>query len=170
VGQNTANGAMLGPGEWSLVPPGSDDFTVYGGADVVGRAREWALGHQYLLYRGPAERCVHGLYRMDSCTFSVCTSVGMDHTQIWVQHDGAGAFILTHPYVKEIPASLHTYAEMHGLQVDSDPVDRWYQDGALPIRLTIPDSWPLWPIERDAAVLLHTQPITWPTEETQPAD
>jgi len=41
---------------------------------------------------------------------------------------------------------------------------RWYNDRALPIRLTIPDNWPLWPIERDAAVLLHTQPITWPEE------
>jgi hypothetical protein len=34
----------------------------------------------------------------------------------------------------------------------------------LPIRLTIPDDWPLWPIERDVAVLLHTQPITWPED------
>ncbi|MFL6140436.1 MAG: hypothetical protein ACJ72N_01025 [Labedaea sp.] len=81
-----------------------------------------------------------------------------------MQHDGRSAFILTHPYVDEIPASLRTYAEMHGLRVDSYPFDRWYGDTALPIRLTIPDDWPLWPIERDAAVLLHTQPITWPED------
>ncbi|MEU8024693.1 hypothetical protein AB0B88_21030 [Micromonospora haikouensis] len=160
--QHTADGAMLGTGNWSLVPPGSDDFEVYGGADTVERARQWALQQYLLLYRGPAQACVHGLYRMDSCTFSACTSVGMDHTQIWVQHDGRGAFLLTHPYVDEVPKSLRVYADMHGLRVRSDPFDGWYGHGALPIRLTIPTSWPLWPIERDAALLLHTQPVQWP--------
>lgn len=162
--QYTAKGTMVEPA-WSLIPPGSDDFMVYGGADTVRRAQEWALSRRYLLYSGPAERCVHGLYRMDSCTFSICTSVGMDHTHIWVEHDGKGAFLLTHPYVEKIPTLLRTYAEMHGLQVDSYQFDRWYDDGALPIRLTIPENWPLWPIERDAVMLLHTQPIKWPREE-----
>jgi hypothetical protein len=165
VKQHTAKGAMLGSSEWSLVPPGSDDFQVYGGPDTVRRAQEWALARKYLLYRGPAEKCVHGLYRMDSCPLGACTSVGMDHTQIWVRHDGRGAFILTHPYVDEIPTRLLTYAEMHGLRVDEDPSDQWYGDNALPIRLTIPDNWPLWPIERDSVVLLHTQPISWPGED-----
>ncbi|MEU7617253.1 hypothetical protein AB0B27_14335 [Micromonospora rifamycinica] len=163
--QHTADGGMLGAGTWSLVPPGSDDFTVYGGSDTVKRAREWALRHQVLLYRGPAQACVHGLYRMDSCTFSACTSVGLDHTQIWVQHDGRGAFLLTHPYDDEVPESLRVYADMHGLRVDSYPSDGWYGHGTLPIRLTIPDSWPLWPIERDAVLLLHTQPVTWPDDD-----
>jgi hypothetical protein len=152
---------MLG-GKWSLVPPGSDEFVLYGGADTVRRAQEWALGNKYLLYRGPAEKCVHGLYRMDSCTFPACTSAGMDHSQIWVQHDGRSAFILTHLYKDEIPKRLRTYAEVHGLRVNSSPLDRWYGDNALPIRLTIPEGWPLWPIERDAVLLLHTQPISWP--------
>lgn len=116
-------------------------------------------------YRGPAEHCVHGLYRMDSCTFRACTSVGMDHTQIWLQHDGRGAFLLTHPYVDEIPKRLRLYAEMHGLTVNSSPLDRWYGDSALPIRMTIPENWPLWPIERDAVVLLHTQPVVWPAQD-----
>jgi hypothetical protein len=164
VEQHTANGANLGAGGWSLVPPGSADFTIYGGADTVRRAKEWAFDHQHLLYRGPAESCVHGLYRMDVCTFSACTSVGMDHTQIWVQHDARSAFILTHPYVDEIPDSLRTYAKMHGLSVESYPFDHWYHSRALPIRLTIPENWPLWPIERDAAVLLHTQPVKWPED------
>jgi hypothetical protein len=164
VKQLKADGAVLGRGEWSLVPPGSDDFEVCGGADTVHRAQQWALAHRYLLYRGPAQTCVHGLYRMDSCTFSACTSVGMNHTQIWLQHDGRGAFILTQPRADEIPESLRTYANMHGLRVDSYPSDGWYNDKARPIRLTIPDDWPLWPIERDAAVLLHTQPIIWPEE------
>jgi hypothetical protein len=43
VKQHTAKWTILGAGEWSLVPPGSDDFQVYGGADTVRRAREWAL-------------------------------------------------------------------------------------------------------------------------------
>ena len=150
---------------WSLVPPGSDDFDVPGRADTARRAQEWALAHKYLLYCGPADRCVHGLYRMGDCTFSVCRSVGMDHTRIWLEQDGRGAFILTHPYVDEIPTPLCTYAKMHGLRVDSYPYDRWYHDDALPVRLTIPDGWPLWPIERDAVVLLYTTPINWPEED-----
>lgn len=163
--QRTAHGSMIGQAEWSLVPPGSDDFSVYGGADTVRRAQEWALAQQCLLYLGPAEKCVHGLYRMDTCAArSVCTSVGMDHTQIWVQHDARSAFILTQPYADEIPETLRTYAEMHGLRIDSYPFDGWYGHDTLPIRLTIPADWPLWPIERDAAVLLHTQPIEWPEE------
>ena len=76
-----------------------------------------------------------------------------------------GAFLLTHPYVDEIPQSLDIYAEMHALRVDSSPLDDWYHDQALPIRLTIPKGWPLWPIERDAAVVLYTQPVTWPGAE-----
>ena len=162
--QHTAQGPMLATSDWSLIPPGSDDFTVYGGTDTVRRARAWAFDQQVLLYQGPAAHCVHGLYRMDSCVIPACTSVGMDHTQIWVSHDARSAFILTHPYVTEIPGPLRTYAEMHGLTVDSYRFDRWYDDSALPIRLTIPDNWPLWPIERDSAILLHTQPIAWPTE------
>ena len=163
--QRTANGSGLGAGDWSLVPPGSEDFEVYGGADTVARAKKWAFDQQLLLYRGPAQACVHGLYRMDVCTFPACTSVGLDHTQIWVQHDARGAFILTHPYVDDIPEQLEMYAAMHGLRVDTLRFDGWYDDTALPIRLTIPESWPLWPIERDAVVLLHTQPIEWPPAE-----
>ncbi|WP_018788926.1 hypothetical protein [Micromonospora sp. CNB394] len=125
---------MLGSGNWSLVPPGSDDFTVYGGPATVERARDWAFQHQVMLYRGPAQECVHGLYRMDVCTFAACNSVGMDHTQIWVQHDARSAFLLTHPYENGIPESLMLYADMHGLRVDSHPFDGWYGNGSLPIR------------------------------------
>ena len=163
--QHTADGALLGPSTWSLVPPGSEDFSVYGTPEVVGRAREWANRYRYLLYRGPGEQCVHGLYRMDACRFPACTSVRMDHTQIWVRHDSRSAFILTQPYCEEIPGPLRTYADMHGLRIESHSYDGWYSDRTLPIRLTIPNDWPLWPIERDAALLLHTQPVTWPDED-----
>ena len=163
VEQYTLTSGNLG-GPYKLIPPGSEDFTVSGSADVVERARDWAFKFQYLLFDGNARSCVHGLYRMDVCTFSACHSVGFDHTQIWVQHDGRGAFILTHPYVKEIPDRMRLYAEMHGLSIRSHKWDNWYNESTLPIRLTIPENWPLWPIERDAAVLLHTQPIEWPEE------
>lgn len=162
--QHTASGANLG-GSYSLIPPGSEDFTVTGVAETVERAREWAFTHQYLLFDGPADRCVHGLYRMDVCTFSACTSVGLDHTQIWVRADGRGAFILTQPYVSEVPDSLRVYGRMHGLDVRSYSFDGWHDGRTLPIRLSIPDSWPLWPIERDAVLLLHTQPVVWPEPE-----
>lgn len=162
--QHTADGASLGGGSWSLVPPGSDDFTVGGTLETVERARGWAFDQQVLLYQGPAASCVHGLYRMDMCAFPVCHSVGLDHTQIWVQHDARSAFLLTQPYVDEVPESLHTYARMHGLRVDSFDFDGWYGHGALPIRLTLPTGWPLWPIERDAALLLHVRPVEWPED------
>ena len=96
----------------ALIPPDSEDVDVYGGDDVIERARRCAVDHQYLLYDGPSDRCVHGLYRMDVCSFSACKSVGMDHARIWVQGD-----------------------------------------------------WPLWPIERDAALVLHTQPVSRPADE-----
>jgi hypothetical protein len=163
--QRAANGHLIGQSQWSLIPPGSDDFAVYGSADTVRRAREWAFANEYLLYRGPSAACVHGLYRMDSCGSTVCGSVGMDHTQIWVQPDGRNPFILTHPYVDKIPTSLRTYAAMHGLSASSWGADRWYSTNALPIRLTVPDRWPLWPIERDVALLLHVAPIRWPEED-----
>jgi hypothetical protein len=159
--QNAAYGAMLGD-NWSLIPPRSEEFSVCGTVEIVERARDWAERWELLLYRGPAECCVHGLYRMDVCSFPACTTVGMDHSQIWVRRDAKGAFILTQPYVTEVPERLRAYAEMHGLSVDSRKSDGWYGHGSLPIRLTIPQSWPLWPIERDAVLLLHTQPIEWP--------
>lgn len=31
--------------------------------------------------------------------------------------------------------------------------------------MTIPQNWPLWPLERDAVLLLHTQPVDWPEDE-----
>lgn len=159
--QHTAKSSLLG-GSFSLIPPNSEDFWVYGEPDTVKRAREWALRQEYLLYDGPAAHCVHGLYRMDACTFRACTSVGLDHTRIWVQADARGAFLLTHPYATKIPEAIHTYGQMHGLDVETYEYDRWYHSAALPIRLTIPADWPIWPIEQEAALLLHTQPIDWP--------
>jgi hypothetical protein len=150
-----------------LVPPQAKEFGVYGTGEVVDRARQWALDQRLLLFKGPAEKCVHGLYRMDSCAApEACRNAGLDHTQIWVQHDGRSAFLLTQPYVDKIPQALTVYARAHGLHVTSHPLlDGWYGSSALPIRLTIPNDWPLWPIEREAVVVLHTQPVRWPDLE-----
>ena len=162
--QHVADGAMLG-GIMRLVPPGSSEFKHYlnVGNGASDRAVEWATAHKFLLYVGPSMYCVHGLYRMDSCPATgACRSVGMDHTRIWVTHDARGAFILTHPYVSSIPKSIAAYGAMHALSVRSLPYDGWYNSPhTLPIRLSIPTDWPLWPICRDAAVVLHTQPIDW---------
>jgi len=156
---------MLGS-EFRLVPPLAKEFSVYGTPDVVERARQWALDHQLLLFDGSADRCVHGLYRMHMCAAqAACNDADLDHTQIWVTHDARGAFLLTQPYTNRIPAATAAYARAHGLDVESYSFDGWYGSGTLPIRLSIPNNWPLWPIERDAVVVLHTQPIRWPDPE-----
>jgi hypothetical protein len=31
--------------------------------------------------------------------------------------------------------------------------------------MTVAEDWPLWPIEAEAVVLLHTQPVAWPDVE-----
>ena len=44
-------------------------------------------------------------------------------------------------------------------------MDNWYSPGrAMPVRLTIPGSWPMWPVEEQAVLLLHTQPVRWPED------
>lgn len=152
-----------GGGRFRLIPPTHDDFHVAGTPDTVHRARTWAIEGKYLLYEGSVDQCVHGLYRMDTCAArDACgRGTGFDHTNIWVEHDATGAFILTQPYTDTIPDAMRTYAAMHGLEISSGHWDGWYGSGTLPIRLTIPRDWPLWPIERDAVVALHASPIPW---------
>lgn len=175
----------------TLIPPLADpahdvtgvepiEFWVYGGQDTVDRARQWALGHRYLLADG-IDACAHGLYML-SCPGNVCLNgdFGFDHTRIWVPADTAQErpFILTQPYVNEVPGRLRVYAEAHGLELSAgmfgdeqlheewDGWDNWYSPGrALPIRLTIPGNWPMWPVEEQAVLLLHTQPVRWPEED-----
>jgi Domain of unknown function (DUF4041) len=50
----------------TLTPPLSGEFSVYGGADTVARARKWALENRYLLCGGVVP-CAHGLYLMGDC-------------------------------------------------------------------------------------------------------
>ena len=135
-----------------------------GGDDDTGAAaREWALEHRYVQAYGIAP-CAHGLYLMRSCPGRDCyRAAGLDHIQIWVPADaGERPFILTHPYVREIPDRMRAYAEAHGLIITSDPVDdQWYGMSTLPIRLTIPSVNTMWPIEERAAVLLRAWPVEW---------
>jgi hypothetical protein len=103
-----------------------------------------------------------------------------DHTNLWVPDRSPGAravdgilteppdrpFLLTHPYSPEVPATVHTYARAHGLQVSSWPAyDGWYGHGTVPIRLSLPESWPMWPIEREVDAMFSARPVSWPEED-----
>ena len=154
----------------TLVPPLAEEFQVYGGKDTVERARQWALDGRYLLADGvPA--CAHGLYLLASCPGAgTCRSNfrQLDHASVWVPAEVSDRpFLLCHPYASSVEDETLLYARAHGLQTGSYPEfgDGWYGTGALPVRLTISPSWPVWPIERKAAVLLSTQPVTWPGDE-----
>lgn len=74
--------------------------------------------------------------------------------------------MLSHPYSDQIEDDTRSYAKSHGLQAGSFPEfgDDWYGSGTIPIRLTIPPGWPLWPIDAVATVLLDTQPVQWPDD------
>lgn len=146
------------------------DFSVYGDAETVERAREWALRNQYLRAEG-VQPCAHGLYLMSPCPGDCRSAAGFDHTSIWIPANLKDRpFILTAPYVTEIPDKMRAYAAAHGLRIGSDEYwgagDDWYNPPhALAIRLTIPESWPLWPIEEEATLLLQTQPVRWPDQD-----
>lgn len=132
------------------------------------RARAWALDQRHLLADGlPA--CAHGLYLMTSCPgLAGCRGrfKQLDHARIWVPATPADGrpFVLSHPYSSEISDETAAYADAHGLAAPSYPQfgDGWYGNGTLPIRFTLPEDWPLWPIEAAAAILLSTQPVAWP--------
>ena len=75
------------------------------------------------------------------------------------------AFILAHLYPQShVSNAIASYAEAHSLDVRSYAFDDWHP-GTTPVRLSIPSGWPMWPIQREAAVLLASQPIQWPTME-----
>jgi hypothetical protein len=158
-----------------LIPPLAEEFLVYGGKDTVERARRWALDGRYVLADG-VPSCAHGLYLLESCPgLSTCRNHfrQLDHVNVWVPATpGTGQdrpFLLFHPYDTEISEATQRYAEAHGLDVASFPElgDDWYGHSTIPIRLTIPESWPVWPIEAKAAVLFSTQPIAWPQDDGQ---
>ena len=166
--QPTATTAAIYP-TVQLIPPLADGFTVYGGDDVVERARAWALAHHYLLADG-LPRCVHGFYAMQGCPASCYgTWDALDHVNLWVPEtyaDGA-PFLLSHPYVDPPDVDIRPYAAAHGLRVDVNrPGDRWHNDATCSVRLTPQDNdcW-VWPIELHRMTLLSTQPVKWPDDD-----
>jgi hypothetical protein len=149
-----------------LVPPLAEEFSVYGGPDTVSRAREWALSNHLLLVR-EVPACAHGLYLMASCPNGGARCCrAFDHTDIWLPDDmkDGRPFILTHPYTNEVSDDITGYAAAHGLAVQSrQALDGWYGHDSLPIRLTIPENWPIWPLEVEASALLAATPVAWPS-------
>jgi hypothetical protein len=155
-----------------LIPPLAEEFSVYGGPDTIARARSWALRGRYLLADG-IPKCAHGLYLMADCPAGCYGRFRqLDHVNVWVPGDPAEdgrAFLLSHPYSAAIDAETSAYAEAHGLTVASEPYygDDWYGSGTIPVRMTLPANWPLWPIEAAALTLLATQPVAWPDDEEE---
>lgn len=146
-----------------LIPPLAPEFALAAGTE---QAREWALDGRYLLADG-IPPCAHGLYLMASCPMGSCRTNfrQLDHARIWVpaHEDMNRPFLLSHPYSSETDVETRRYARAHGLCLaETYPGDDWYGHGALPVRMTLPDGWPLWPIEHTIAVLLATQPVKWP--------
>jgi hypothetical protein len=159
----------------TLIPPLADEFTVYGGAETTERARQWALGQRYLL-AGGVPACAHGLYLLACCPdLATCRNNfrQLDHADIWVPanlgEDFGRPFLLSHSYsyADAVDDETRTYGKAHGLVVASYPEfgDDWYGYGSLPIRMTVPQEYPIWPIEAKAAILLATQPVAWPEED-----
>lgn len=153
---------------FELIPPHSDEFRVYGGDDVVERARAWALANRYLLARGvPA--CAHGFYMLSMCPHrDTCLQFEQfDHVSLWVPDSISQRnppFLLSHPYADEIGDDTRFYAKAHGLVIDRFSDDNWYGTGTIPIRLSLPQNWPTWPLENAAMIMLTTQPVAWPEE------
>lgn len=154
-----------------LIPPLAEEFSLYGGPDTTERARKWALDHRYLLAEGiPA--CAHGLYLLASCPrLSSCRNNfrQLDHASVWVPANGddeytSRPFLLSHPYAKTIDEDTRVYGKAHGLVIASYPEfgDDWYGHSSLPVRMSLPPEYPVWPIEATAAILLATQPVAWP--------
>lgn len=157
-----------------LIPPMADEFIAVGGSpETVERAMEWALRHRYYLAKSVAP-CAHGLYAMHLCPSGAgmgCRNLAeLDHANVWVpqtdmESGRSRPFILAHNYTsrRDVSDKTFAYAQAHGLTVDVYPeLDTWYGEGTLPIRLSIPHGWPLWPIERLSILLQHTHPVTWP--------
>ncbi len=144
-----------------LIHPLSTEFHVYG--DDEPHCQQWAVARKLMLVSGVA-RCAHGLYSMNCCPAACWGEIGFDHTTMWTQTDGlASPFILTQPYVKEIPAVMFAYAAHHGLTVEVSEGDGWYRHGSLPIRFDMNGSASAfaWPLQAKIAQLLALYPPRW---------
>jgi hypothetical protein len=150
-----------------LVPPLHESFTVPGTAETVDRARKWAL-HNEVLKAENVSPCAHGLYLFSMCPGPSSCCPTLDHTSVWVPNRSKGGdpgrpFLLTMPYTgDEAVAELGAYARAHGLDLDHADDDNWYGWGTAAYRMTIPPSWPAWPIDIQASTIMSMLPTRWP--------
>jgi hypothetical protein len=153
----------FGGPDLELIPPLAERFTVSGNSGTVERAREWALGGRYLLADGPPV-CAHGLLMLRCPKMGRVCCPAFDHTSIWVPADQPHEpFILTDPYQDEVPDGIRTYAGAHGLRVTSHGLDRWYDEDAIPIRLTASQTeFYSWPLGTASIVMVSAFPVRWP--------
>jgi hypothetical protein len=132
--------------ELVLVPPLSPDFNVPGGPETLKLAREWAVRYGYFLVKN--HQCAHIFY-LAQCPKGGWCCTEFEHTNVWVPRDEPRApFLLTQPYVSQIPDGIRKYATAHGLYLNSYESDSWHNPpSTLPIRLTAGNlgttSWPL---------------------------
>ena len=178
-------GGLVGP-RLGLIPPLSEEFSLYGGDDVTERARQWALANRFVLADGIAD-CAHGFYAMSMCP-SISARCGgfrfMDHCHIWIPdpvRDGS-PFLLAHPYDfnEEKLDEARSYAKAHGLTLkvwtqEEQPYNgsnpyfnwNWYHKNTTAIQMSMPppEDWPVWPIERLVIILQNALPTSWPEEE-----
>jgi len=101
---------------------------------------------------------------MSSCPATCWGEIGFDHTTMWTRTDRlADPFILTQPYVDEIPPRMVAYAAHHGLTVEVSEDDGWYGHGSLPIRfdMNASSSAFAWPLQAKLAQLLALYPPRW---------
>ncbi len=125
--------------------------------------RQWAVDQRLMLVGGVAS-CAHGLYSMSTCPAGCWNQIGLDHTSVWARADGrrADPFVLTHPYVDEIPPEMIAYAAHHGLAVRVGEGDDWYGHGSLPIRFDmLSDGQSAWPLQAKLSQLLALYPPRW---------
>jgi len=157
---HVAHSLSIGEEPLRLLTPYSPDFNLYGGPDVTMRAMEWANKHHYLLVDN-AVRCAHQLYRM--YCLGECGQDNLDHARVWVKASG-GAFVLAHLYAKEVPETARFYAKAHGLELESNSFDNWYNHATIPVRYSTPANFPIFPLEYEAVALLAFLPPIWPGE------
>lgn len=151
----------------SINLPFGGDFEVHRDGEVDSRARSWALANGYARIEGvPA--CAHGLHGYTTCALDPCRnyeSRWLEHASVWcAPGPRAIPFVLSHPFLRDIPDEAKAYAYAHGLTIESWDTDRWYTRNTTPIRLT-PAGINFWssPLEDSLVRILEDHPrIAWP--------
>lgn len=161
--------------EARLIPPYADEWGRRLG-HAADRAREWAMGREYLLVR-PPYLCAHAAYSIPECPVYGCMDRSVfDHATMWYgprQGDRDTLFILTAPYTSSAaPERMDAYARAHGVRLDAGfedfwpQGDDWYSPGYVrPYRLDLTPTHVMLPLERELATLASAYPFVWPERE-----